>query len=145
MNSSEKKQKQEERAAFGLERVVDGVVDLKGATTNSRQRFPAGLEPAILPGASEAAFTKPYLPITATPSPIPCVSSAVSPDLAALPELGDNVKFGFHMAFTATMLSWSVIEFGVMTKTEIQHAREAIRWGTDYLLKAIADANVGCD
>ncbi|KAK8958863.1 Endoglucanase 17 [Platanthera guangdongensis] len=46
------------------------------------------------------------------------------------------------MAFTITMLSWSVIEFGGMMKTEIQHAREAIRWATDYLLKATVDANV---
>ncbi|KAK8958654.1 Endoglucanase 1 [Platanthera guangdongensis] len=29
-----------------------------------------------------------------------------------------------------------------MMKTKIQHAREAIRWATDYRLKATADANV---
>ncbi|KAL4564636.1 hypothetical protein LXL04_028703 [Taraxacum kok-saghyz] len=29
-------------------------------------------------------------------------------------DAGDNVKFGFPMAFTTTMLSWSVIEFGGM-------------------------------
>lgn len=53
-------------------------------------------------------------------------------------DAGDNVKFGFPMAFTVTMLSWSVIEFGGLMKGELQHAREAIRWGTDYLLKATA-------
>ncbi|KAL2566595.1 hypothetical protein AAZV13_19G176100 [Glycine max] len=42
-------------------------------------------------------------------------------------DVGDNVKFGFPMAFTTTMLSWSVIEFG-----------GAIRWATYYLLKATA-------
>ncbi|XP_058188131.1 endoglucanase 17 [Rhododendron vialii] len=53
-------------------------------------------------------------------------------------DAGDNVKFGFPMAFTTTMLSWSVIEFGGLMKGELQNAREAIRWGTDYLLKATA-------
>ncbi|KAG2406560.1 Endoglucanase 17 [Vigna angularis] len=53
-------------------------------------------------------------------------------------DAGDNVKFGFPMAFTTTMLSWSVIEFGGVMKGELQNAREAIRWGTDYLLKATA-------
>ncbi|PNY10221.1 endoglucanase 17-like protein [Trifolium pratense] len=53
-------------------------------------------------------------------------------------DAGDNVKFGFPMAFTTTMLSWSVIEFGGAMKTELENAREAIRWGTDYLLKATA-------
>ncbi|KAI7989682.1 Endoglucanase 17 [Camellia lanceoleosa] len=53
-------------------------------------------------------------------------------------DAGDNVKFGFPMAFTATMLSWSVIEFGGLMKSELCNAREAIRWATDYLLKATA-------
>ncbi|KAK1354260.1 Endoglucanase [Heracleum sosnowskyi] len=51
-------------------------------------------------------------------------------------DAGDNVKFGFPMAFTTTMLSWSVIEFGGLMKSELQNAKEAIRWATDYLLKA---------
>ncbi|OIV95383.1 hypothetical protein TanjilG_14537 [Lupinus angustifolius] len=53
-------------------------------------------------------------------------------------DAGDNVKFGFPMAFTTTMLSWSVIEFGGIMKGELENAREAIRWGSDYLLKATA-------
>ncbi|XP_022875747.1 endoglucanase 17 isoform X2 [Olea europaea var. sylvestris] len=53
-------------------------------------------------------------------------------------DAGDNVKFGFPMAFTTTMLSWSVIEFGGLVKGELQNAKEAIRWATDYLLKATA-------
>lgn len=56
-------------------------------------------------------------------------------------DAGDNVKFGFPMAFTTTMLSWSVIEFGGLMKGELQNAREAIRWATDYLLKATAKPN----
>ncbi|CAJ1969785.1 unnamed protein product, partial [Sphenostylis stenocarpa] len=57
-------------------------------------------------------------------------------------DAGDNVKFGFPMAFTTTMLSWSVIEFGWLMKGELQNARVAIRWGTDYLLKATAHPNI---
>ncbi|XP_075101043.1 endoglucanase 17-like isoform X3 [Nicotiana tabacum] len=53
-------------------------------------------------------------------------------------DAGDNVKFGFPMAFTTTMLSWSVIEFGGLMKGELQNARQAIRWATNYLLKATA-------
>ncbi|KAL6126983.1 hypothetical protein ACLB2K_075028 [Fragaria x ananassa] len=49
---------------------------------------------------------------------------------------GDNVKFNFPMAFTTTMLSWSVLEFGNLMGPELQHALEALRWGTDYLLKS---------
>lgn len=39
------------------------------------------------------------------------------------------------MAFTTTMLSWSVLEFGQLMGPELQHTLEAIRWGTDYMLK----------
>lgn len=53
-------------------------------------------------------------------------------------DAGDNVKFGFPMAFTTTMLSWSVVEFGGLMKADLQHAKDAIRWATDYLLKATA-------
>ncbi|RWV78949.1 hypothetical protein GW17_00059990 [Ensete ventricosum] len=51
-------------------------------------------------------------------------------------DAGDNVKFGLPMAFTTTMLAWSVLEFGRWMPKELNHAREAVRWGTDYLLKA---------
>ncbi|XP_040376265.1 endoglucanase 4 [Oryza brachyantha] len=67
-------------------------------------------------------------------------------------DAGDNVKFGLPMAFTVTMLSWSVIEFGDMMPRrssssffglvggggggQLDNARAAVRWGADYLLKA---------
>jgi hypothetical protein len=59
-------------------------------------------------------------------------------------DAGDNVKFGLPMAFTITMLSWSVVEYGhhIRSAGELQHAMEAIRWGTDYLLKAHPQPNV---
>lgn len=53
-------------------------------------------------------------------------------------DAGDNVKFGLPMAFTVTMLSWSVIEYGgqMASSGELGHAIDAIKWGTDYLIKA---------
>ncbi|XVF11175.1 hypothetical protein REPUB_Repub08aG0003400 [Reevesia pubescens] len=51
-------------------------------------------------------------------------------------DAGDNVKFNFPMAFSTTMLAWSVIEFGQFMGPDLQHALDSLRWGTDYLLKA---------
>ncbi|KAM6582142.1 hypothetical protein CsatB_009144 [Cannabis sativa] len=51
-------------------------------------------------------------------------------------DAGDNVKFNFPMAFSTTMLAWSVIEFGKSMGPDLPHALDAIRWGTDYFLKA---------
>ncbi|KAL6857161.1 hypothetical protein ACP4OV_018543 [Aristida adscensionis] len=55
-------------------------------------------------------------------------------------DAGDNVKFGLPMAFTTTMLAWSVADFGKFMGGELPHARAAVRWGADYLLKAAAAA-----
>ncbi|CAJ1971436.1 unnamed protein product [Sphenostylis stenocarpa] len=59
-------------------------------------------------------------------------------------DAGDNVKFGLPMAFTITLLSWAVIEYGqqIDTAGEYAHALEAIKWGTDYFIKAHTQPNV---
>uniref|UniRef100_A0A0D9W5D8 Endoglucanase n=1 Tax=Leersia perrieri TaxID=77586 RepID=A0A0D9W5D8_9ORYZ len=51
---------------------------------------------------------------------------------------GDNVKFGFPMAFTTTMLSWGILEHGgrMQSRGVLTEARAAARWAADYLLKA---------
>nr|ARA95692.1 glucanase 6 [Nepenthes ampullaria] len=53
-------------------------------------------------------------------------------------DAGDNVKFGLPMAFTITMISWSIIEYGrqMAAHGELGHAMEAVKWGTDYFIKA---------
>ncbi|KAJ8555931.1 hypothetical protein K7X08_013427 [Anisodus acutangulus] len=51
-------------------------------------------------------------------------------------DAGDNVKFGLPMAFTTTLLAWSVIEFGSSMHNQLDNAKDALRWSTDYLLKA---------
>uniref|UniRef100_A0A1D1YQI1 Endoglucanase n=1 Tax=Anthurium amnicola TaxID=1678845 RepID=A0A1D1YQI1_9ARAE len=55
-------------------------------------------------------------------------------------DAGDNVKFGLPMAFTTTLLAWSIIEFGDLMQGQLQNARAAVRWSTDYLLKAATAA-----
>ena len=59
-------------------------------------------------------------------------------------DAGDNVKFGLPMAFTITMLSWSVVEYEdrISSTGELQHVHEAIRWGTDYFIKAHPEPNL---
>ncbi|CAL4889994.1 unnamed protein product [Urochloa decumbens] len=51
-------------------------------------------------------------------------------------DAGDHVKFGLPMAFTVTLLSWGVLEYGVPAAGELGHALRAIKWGTDYFVKA---------
>ncbi|KAK2664272.1 hypothetical protein Ddye_002846 [Dipteronia dyeriana] len=59
-------------------------------------------------------------------------------------DAGDNVKFGLPMAFTVTMMSWSIIEYGkqMASSGELTNAMEAIKWGTDYFIKAHPEPNV---
>ncbi|KAJ7201227.1 hypothetical protein O6H91_20G024900 [Diphasiastrum complanatum] len=52
-------------------------------------------------------------------------------------DAGDNIKFHFPAAFSMTLLSWSVIEYSAKYEAagELNHVKELIKWGTDYLLK----------
>ncbi|KAG7979809.1 hypothetical protein I3843_05G149800 [Carya illinoinensis] len=60
-------------------------------------------------------------------------------------DAGDHVKFGLPMAYSVTMLSWGAIQF----KKEITELNQmgrmlwAIRWGTDYFIKAHPQPMVG--
>ncbi|KAL8141473.1 hypothetical protein V2J09_014505 [Rumex salicifolius] len=54
-------------------------------------------------------------------------------------DAGDNVKFNFPMAFTATVLAWSVLEYGsMMGPADLGHATDAVVWAADYFMKATA-------
>ncbi|KMZ65373.1 endo-beta-1,4-glucanase, family GH9 [Zostera marina] len=59
-------------------------------------------------------------------------------------DAGDNIKFGFPMAFTATVLSWSILEYGdqMASVKELDHAKEELKWITDYLINAHPSDNV---
>ena len=52
-------------------------------------------------------------------------------------DAGDNIKFGFPGAFAITVLSWSAIEYGPKYEAmgELEHVKELIKWGTDYMFK----------
>nr|AXQ39830.1 beta-1,4-endoglucanase [Diploptera punctata] len=58
-------------------------------------------------------------------------------------DAGDYVKFGFPMAYTATVLSWGVIDFeqGYTKANSLEDARKAIKWATDYFLKCHVSEN----
>ncbi|KAL9238051.1 hypothetical protein vseg_012527 [Gypsophila vaccaria] len=53
-------------------------------------------------------------------------------------DAGDHIKFGFPMAFTATVLSWAILEYGDQMDTvqQLEPAQENLRWITDYLINA---------
>ncbi|KAI3685519.1 hypothetical protein L6452_34767 [Arctium lappa] len=56
---------------------------------------------------------------------------------------GDNIKFSFPTAYTITLLSWSVIEYHKNYKDigELDHIKNIIKWGSDYLLKIFIPSN----
>ncbi|XP_024171945.1 endoglucanase 5 [Rosa chinensis] len=59
-------------------------------------------------------------------------------------DAGDHVKFGLPMAFTVTMLSWGAIEFRkeITDLDQLGPTLWAIRWATDYFIKAHPQPNV---
>ena len=58
-------------------------------------------------------------------------------------DAGDHVKFGFPMAASMTMLSWGALEYreAYASSGQLDEVMEAVRWGTDYLLKAHISEN----
>ncbi|KAJ0983816.1 hypothetical protein J5N97_002172 [Dioscorea zingiberensis] len=58
-------------------------------------------------------------------------------------DAGDNVKYGLPMAFTITTLAWAAIAYESELKQmgELGNLHSAIRWGTDYFLKACHKKN----
>ncbi|KAJ7954534.1 Endoglucanase [Quillaja saponaria] len=59
-------------------------------------------------------------------------------------DAGDHVKFGLPMAFSVTMLAWGAIEFRkeITELNQMGDTLWAIRWGTDYFMKAHPQPNV---
>ncbi|KAK0575986.1 hypothetical protein LWI29_010178 [Acer saccharum] len=65
--------------------------------------------------------------------------SEVDVDLSkGLYDAGDHMKFGFPMAFTATILAWTILEYGESMKKVDQYkpATDSLKWITDYLVNA---------
>ncbi|KAH7276275.1 hypothetical protein KP509_39G000600 [Ceratopteris richardii] len=59
-------------------------------------------------------------------------------------DAGDHVKFGFPMAYSMTMLAWGIVQYkqALSINGELGHALEALRWGTEYFIKAHPEPNV---
>lgn len=59
-------------------------------------------------------------------------------------DAGDHMKFGFPMAFTATLLSWSILEYGhhMDSVNQLEPAKDSLKWITDFLIHAHPSANV---
>lgn len=59
-------------------------------------------------------------------------------------DAGDHMKFGFPMAFTATVLSWSILEYGDQMDAvgQLDSAKDSLKWITDYLINAHPSENV---
>ncbi|KAK3028859.1 LOW QUALITY PROTEIN: hypothetical protein RJ639_038544 [Escallonia herrerae] len=57
---------------------------------------------------------------------------------------GNNLKFSFPTAYTITVLSWTVIEYHHQKYDdigELDHVKDIIKWGSDYLLKLFLPPN----
>lgn len=59
-------------------------------------------------------------------------------------DAGDHMKFGFPMAFTATVLSWAILEYGNQIKAVdlLEPAHNSLKWITDFLVNAHPTDNV---
>ncbi|KAE8679851.1 Endoglucanase 24 [Hibiscus syriacus] len=59
-------------------------------------------------------------------------------------DVGDHMKFGFPMAFTATGLSWAMLEYGDQMEAvnQLEPAQESLKWITDSLINAHPSENV---
>lgn len=71
--------------------------------------------------------------------------SEASLDLSkGLYDAGDHMKFGFPMAFTATVLSWSILEYGdrMDSLEQLDPAKDSLKWTTDFLVNAHPSPNV---
>nr|AFD33365.1 endoglucanase [Macrotermes barneyi] len=58
-------------------------------------------------------------------------------------DAGDYVKFGFPMASTATILAWGLVDYeaGYSSAGALEDGRKALKWATDYFLKAHTASN----
>lgn len=59
-------------------------------------------------------------------------------------DAGDHVKFGFPMAFSATMLAWGAVEYraGYVASGQLPHLLNNLRYVNDYFIKAHPAPNV---
>ncbi|XP_050204151.1 endoglucanase 9-like [Mercurialis annua] len=58
-------------------------------------------------------------------------------------DAGNAIKYTLPTSFAMTLLSWSVIEYSSKYEAigELDHVKDIIKWGTDYLLKTFKSTN----
>ncbi|GJR35092.1 endoglucanase 2-like protein [Tanacetum coccineum] len=59
-------------------------------------------------------------------------------------DAGDHIKFGFLMAYTATVVLWAILEYGnqMNAADQLESAKGSLKWITDYLVNAHPEPNV---
>ncbi|MBA0550432.1 hypothetical protein Golob_021380 [Gossypium lobatum] len=59
-------------------------------------------------------------------------------------DAGDHVKFGFPMAFIATVLLWAILEYRdqMDAVNQLEPAQQSLKWITDFLFNAHPSSNV---
>ncbi|BAT77696.1 hypothetical protein LR48_Vigan09g030900 [Vigna angularis] len=59
-------------------------------------------------------------------------------------DAGDHMKFGLPLAYTATVLSWAILEYGDQMDHvgQLDSAQDSLKWITDYLINAHPSADV---
>jgi len=59
-------------------------------------------------------------------------------------DAGDHMKFGFPMAYTATILAWTILEYPdqMAVVHQLDHATQHLKWITQYLINAHHEENV---
>lgn len=59
-------------------------------------------------------------------------------------DAGDHMKFMFPLAYTATVLSWSILEYGDQMKAagQLDSALGSLKWITDFLINSHPSADV---
>uniref|UniRef100_A0A7N0UEW4 cellulase n=1 Tax=Kalanchoe fedtschenkoi TaxID=63787 RepID=A0A7N0UEW4_KALFE len=59
-------------------------------------------------------------------------------------DVGDHMKFGFPLAFTATVMLWSILEYGdqMQVASQLDVAQGSLKWIMDYLIAAHPSDNV---
>lgn len=59
-------------------------------------------------------------------------------------DAGDHMKFGLPLAFTATVMSWTILEYEdhMSVENQLESTKDSLKWITDYLINAHPSENV---
>lgn len=57
-------------------------------------------------------------------------------------DAGDNIKFGWPMSFSVSLLSWAAVEYRreISSVNQLSYLLQAIRWGANFIVRAHASS-----